>query len=90
MTMAAVTTRTGTKITTMIIIIMKRMMTKMTMTTTMTMLTMMTTMTMTMKTMMMRLTTMMGTACRKPAGRWDPSGESEHGESFLDSTHFRL
>ena len=88
--MAAVTTRTRTKITTMIIIIMKRMMTKMTMTTTMTMLTMMTTMTMTMKTMMMRLTTMMGTACRKPAGRWDPSGESEHGESFLDSTHFRL
>ena len=47
-------------------------------------------MTMIMKTMMMRLTTMMGTACRKPAGRWDPSGESEHGESFLDSTHFRL
>ena len=78
MTMAAVTrtrTRTRTKITTMIVIIMKRMMT---------------TMTMTMKTMMMRLTTMMGTACRKPAGRWDPSGESEHGESFLDSTHFRL
>ena len=89
MTMAAVTTirRTRTKITAMVIIIMKRMMT---MTTTRTMLTMMTTMTMTMKTMMMRLTTMMGTACRKPAGRWDPSGESEHGESFLDSTHFRL